>query len=1498
RRGTVSEGGDRAGATDVELGSGGEGEAADSDAGSGVLRSQSRHEEEERGRRQRRSQRWQSRQQQQRQQQDELPDEPMAPLSHLAEAINAVRPRVQVARFGHCSVAEAMRRELQARRERQLQKTRQLMDQLRNQPFEQLWPASSGAATATATAAAVGPASHGGATGPAVAVPPAEAASQLRRQRLQELGRRRRRWSGTAQEAEQQAQAASAVPAGASMSRAQVAGAKEEEEEKEQRSELAVSSATGNQSGDEGRGGCEERRHVRLDGGRESDGSSPGASPPEQLSTAGEQGGGTTSPPPQSSPEQPPPGAAAPDSPPRPAAATAAPPAAQSTAAEQEPCQSPRQERQPAMSTPSSHPAPAAPGNTAAITSSAVAPPAPTTAAAAAVAVAVSPQRPLPHYLAATRQTLSALEATLRDGVAAELQGQQPATAASDPRVTAAVMPSYALVQKRAPVTTFSPARTVAPSPRYSREPGPGHYDPQLADTALSRMARSPAPFFGGARRSVVVSSSHGGEAADGGSPTHAGASSAAAASAAAEVAWLYRDPAAALDYTKRRVPAAVILPAPSAMQRRQGELEGEGADEGTAVGLHQPTQELVLDVRFTLVEPRVRGTPIMRRPQPAPAAVVEDEYGQPLERLIADPWAIDLAIRRRRPAWGFPAVGHVDILPKSPVGRDLLDLRPVYDLVERRVAGAPDFSRAQERYAGEEERLRQLRRQPAAGDYEVELAWAYLCRRAPQVLMRLAAPRWPPPRPSEQDTDAAGAAASPHIGADPDPDADADPDMQRRQRGAALLELSAALDCIRPRPPAWTFAPIVRVVRRDGGGRRDRGAFGPLLSFDVRLSLVRRRLPGALPFGAGPPRVGLLDPRALAAVRHLAPGTYEVELAWRAAQPAPRATDFARGTGHVLDADEPPPPDDGGDLPYGARLVLDAAAAKDAVLARRSRGVGPRMAVALGREEAQALDPPGSYQYTLNLPLPDPDLDLPTRPRPRAVVLHDDAPGHQPPAPEPSAHEALRGPGAYSPEELAVAGHHPTAPAVDFGRAAGRDAGAEGNNEDALEGNRLVLSPHTALDYVRPRPPAAIMQPPHATADEVAAAANAEMPYFHAVYDTAAGVELQHPRPVGVPDFGAGAGRDLPMPWPAGIDPPEAPYNRTAAAMLGPDDVALCRLAGFRRAPGAPDFGVMQPRMPPTAVNMDGQRLDLDPDAVLDRLRHMPPRPADMTRAQGRADPLAAGGWLGGPDPDLTAWLDYRPRPDAVRRHLVAPLAVPLGRQIGRAQAQRADPWVGDDATGDLDAGVYNVRYRLVRRSAPAIDFSRAAAVDHTGLAPGALPSDPDAGNTLLLQPRQPEGWRPALHPGEPGKQPFGRGEGRWEQPGADPAYRLLAAVGDEGGALLLRHSADDLAALRRRATAANAPAAAWGWMTARRDAQVMQPDPSQPPPPPPRAPAVPRVGTLLVQRLPPRDAELEVIKANPPNDPRVVAIRRRDRVLQRMVDKIKAQRAAVADI
>ncbi|GIL51811.1 hypothetical protein Vafri_7722, partial [Volvox africanus] len=187
---------------------------------------------------------------------------------------------------------------------------------------------------------------------------------------------------------------------------------------------------------------------------------------------------------------------------------------------------------------------------------------------------------------------------------------------------------------------------------------------------------------------------------------------------------------------------------------------------------------------------------------------------------------------------------------------------------------------------------------------------------------------------------------------------------------------------------------------------------------------------------------------------------------------------------------------------------------------------------------------------------------------------------------------------------------------------------------KEVLEGNRLVLSPHLALDFVRTRPRAAVIQPPHV----YSAGVSQDLPYLHALYDVEPGLGIVLRRAPGQLGFGTRPGRDLPLAWPAGIYPADSPYSR-AVAWLGVDDVPLTQLAGFRRASGAPDFARTRPRTPPGKGDSEGQRLlDLDPDATRDRLRRHPPRAPNLALGRGHVDPTGEG-----PDRDLTAWLSYR---------------------------------------------------------------------------------------------------------------------------------------------------------------------------------------------------------------------------------------------------------------
>eukprot|EP00798_Chlamydomonas_sp_ICE-L_P032243 gene32243-16808_t len=176
---------------------------------------------------------------------------------------------------------------------------------------------------------------------------------------------------------------------------------------------------------------------------------------------------------------------------------------------------------------------------------------------------------------------------------------------------------------------------------------------------------------------------------------------------------------------------------------------------------------------------------------------------------------------------------------------------------------------------------------------------------------------------------------------------------------------------------------------------------------------------------------------------------------------------------------------------------------------------------------------------------------------------------------------------------------------------------------------------------------------------------------------------------------------------------------------------------------------------------------------------------------------------------------------------------------------------------------------------SAPATDFAKASEIkrDVTGV---PLP-DTDEGNTLMLNPRSVEGWRLQVHE-EHTKQPFGRKTVRWDEQETE--------IADDGNVLMLRHSYDDLAK-DKKSTRVNVPVSVFGWTGANKEAKVLQPDEHS------RGKKVlrPRVisqieNALLAEH--PDDEAFQLIRRQP-HDPRVVDVKRRDRVWQRLNSKLR---------
>ncbi len=130
------------------------------------------------------------------------------------------------------------------------------------------------------------------------------------------------------------------------------------------------------------------------------------------------------------------------------------------------------------------------------------------------------------------------------------------------------------------------------------------------------------------------------------------------------------------------------------------------------------------------------------------------------------------------------------------------------------------------------------------------------------------------------------------------------------------------------------------------------------------------------------------------------------------------------------------------------------------------------------------------------------------------------------------------------------------------------------------------MLSPHTALDYVRPRPTAALIPPDRPSPNRQ------PLPYFDAPYDTGPGLGLVLPRLAQGPAWEGVVGRSVSLDAPYGLGPKPPPYDVTVDLRPTVYDVPLTLLAGFRRAPGGPGFADMLPRErafpePPGAIGI-----------------------------------------------------------------------------------------------------------------------------------------------------------------------------------------------------------------------------------------------------------------------------------------------------------------------
>ncbi|KAL6765714.1 hypothetical protein V8C86DRAFT_1135 [Haematococcus lacustris] len=971
----------------------------------------------------------------------------------------------------------------------------------------------------------------------------------------------------------------------------------------------------------------------------------------------------------------------------------------------------------------------------------------------------------------------------------------------ADPRLRHS---SFSLVHKQAPVVAFAaPGYRAGPETRrslsaghgFSREPGPGAYaSVRVADmqTALSTTPRQPSTVFGTSPR--VLHASQGSWQP----------------SPRALSAWLASDVGAAMDRTRPRAPVAVVPQALSAPVEPSADLRSANATDDEAV---PPLP------KFDLVEPRVRSVNLML-PAPQPRAATagelrlqEREEAAAEERLLSDPWAEDAAVRRRVPMWSFSvATSRHGEAEEENCARPLSDLHPNWQLVKPRLAvGVPDFDKLlKPRAVLLEDRLRLLK-QPAVGMYDVEAGLRLLQRHLPTPLLHLMAARWLPSAP------AAEAPGSPDV------------------LGVAL-QAARALDAVRTRVPAALIPPLPtsssRLVLGPGFSPPGQAAGLSLMAnLEAAWAAVLPRLQGGVRFELQAARDEAEHTTTSPA---LGPGAYKVTHSLVEAHTGTRAFNTYLGHG-ILDAPDSHDPEDRMQPPpEGAVLQLDVLAAKDSTLRQ------PRTSVLMNAMQSRDDTPPapGFGALTRQLGLPDPDLDQASSLRPRLHQVVVEAAGHAE-AGQPSSPQALlRGPGAYDVTFSAV---RPAAPAYHFARAEGRHT--EPDPACLAEGDRLLLSPNA--DYLRPRPPAALILGPHTSeARQVEGQPEPDL-YRHAVYATV-DLDMLRPAAPAAVDFSKQAGRPSPP-----RSPPPVEHHVGAAA--------LSLLAGYPRVMGGLDFATMAPHpsLLPTCPQLEGDRLELQPEAAFNATRR---RPQGMPALALQAGHLDATKLQQG-DAELTAWLDYQPH-----LHLVKPAVPPapdMARALSRPAAAAANPDAAPSAAADLDAGVYYVQHTQVHPDPRTTTFTSTAAARFPA------PTDCDEGNSLMLEPQQPQGWRPPVQQ-DPARQPFTLAQGRWMPAVVDT---------DTGNQLYLHTSVDDLAH-SSRPTRPNAPGLAFG--EANRFEQVLKPNENLPAPISRQPTSVQNIETALMAQ-PPSNQGLELLR-QAPHDPRVQALRRRDRVWSRL--------------
>ena len=296
-----------------------------------------------------------------------------------------------------------------------------------------------------------------------------------------------------------------------------------------------------------------------------------------------------------------------------------------------------------------------------------------------------------------------------------------------------------------------------------------------------------------------------------------------------------------------------------------------------------------------------------------------EEEHAFDYDAAIAEE-----AERRRDPvgAWKASVAPSKPVFsfPKGPSGREDVDAElepwPVLGIgepwSERRVeGGALPFELVLGRSDAYEDRLKareaEEKRKIFPGSYDVVAALDYLRRQTPAAIFKLAADRWRAhgrARRLKRARNLLGADVAGYM-AD-----EWDDDERDEDEGPAMLgdEARAAADALmRPRAPAWEFLPLRVTVAKANVATGMKPGDRPEL--DVKLTLVRRRQPGATKFGSRTPsgsKKSNARTRDEADAARRGPGAYRLRYG-QTERRAPRAVIGTSGLGDdaVMEDDE-----------------------------------------------------------------------------------------------------------------------------------------------------------------------------------------------------------------------------------------------------------------------------------------------------------------------------------------------------------------------------------------------------------------------------------------------------------------------------------------------------------------------------------------------------------------------------------------------------------------